>query len=83
MLETLLRLEGCKVEVAGTGPHGLEMILKSKPDLALVDIGLPLMSGYEVAERVRKFAQRWRDSTHRLDRLWQDRGPAKSRRRRF
>jgi two-component system, chemotaxis family, CheB/CheR fusion protein len=53
MLETLLRLAGHDVHVAATGPEGLEAILQVKPALALVDIGLPGLNGYELAQKVR------------------------------
>ncbi|HEY5949975.1 MAG TPA: ATP-binding protein [Kofleriaceae bacterium] len=49
----LLEALGCTVELAVDGPDGLAQILESKPDLALVDIGLPLLDGYAVAREVR------------------------------
>jgi signal transduction histidine kinase/CheY-like chemotaxis protein len=52
MLEAL----GCSVEVAVDGPEGVERILKSRPDLALIDIGLPLLDGFGVAREVRQKA---------------------------
>jgi two-component system CheB/CheR fusion protein len=53
MLETLLSLEGCQVTSTSTGIEGLEAIVKQRPSLALIDIGLPVMSGYDVARKVR------------------------------
>ena len=53
MLETLLRLEGCEVRSASDGEEGLAAILEVRPDLALVDIGLPGLSGYDVARKMR------------------------------
>ena len=44
---------GCEVQVAETGPAGLECILSGKPDVALVDIGLPGMDGFELSRRAR------------------------------
>ena len=38
---------------ASDGPGGLASILEAKPDLALVDIGLPGFDGLELARRVR------------------------------
>ena len=32
----------------------MQMILRERPDLAIVDIGLPKLDGYEVAKRVRQ-----------------------------
>jgi CheY-like chemotaxis protein len=54
MLGTLLRLEGYTVCLAADGLQGLEAIRTEKPDVALVDIGLPCIDGYELARRVRQ-----------------------------
>lgn len=53
MLESLLRMDGYEVRTAQDGREGYEAILAHGPDVALVDIGLPGMNGYEVARRVR------------------------------
>jgi CheY-like chemotaxis protein len=50
LLETL----GCSVETAVDGVDGVERIVKSRPDLALVDIGLPGLDGFGVAREVRR-----------------------------
>jgi CheY-like chemotaxis protein len=50
----LLELAGHQVLVAGDGPGGLAMLLAERPDVAFVDIGLPGLSGYDVARRVRE-----------------------------
>lgn len=52
-LSMLLRLYGHEVHVARTGPTALEMASASRPDVVLLDIGLPGMDGYQVAERLR------------------------------
>ena len=44
---------GHDVDTASDGKEGLERILETTPDLALVDIGLPGLDGHEVARRVR------------------------------
>jgi signal transduction histidine kinase len=44
---------GHQVFRAPTGEEGLSIIMRERPDLALVDIGLPDMEGYEVASRAR------------------------------
>ena len=49
----VVRLLGHKVEVALDGPRALQIAAKFKPTIALVDIGLPVMDGYEVARRLR------------------------------
>jgi len=35
------------------GPSATEVITREKPDIAFIDIGLPAMNGYEVAQRIR------------------------------
>jgi two-component system CheB/CheR fusion protein len=54
MMELLLERAGYEVFAAHDGKAGLELILREKPDFALVDIGLPLMDGFELARRVRE-----------------------------
>jgi CheY-like chemotaxis protein len=52
-LRELLELRGYEVLEAGDGPAGVALVLARRPDVALVDIGLPGLDGYQVAERVR------------------------------
>jgi len=52
-LKSVLELAGHDVHVAEDGPSGLAAIQELAPDIALVDIGLPGLDGYEVARRVR------------------------------
>jgi two-component system CheB/CheR fusion protein len=53
MLKTLLELDGYLVRVEADGKSGAKAILDDPPDVALVDIGLPGMDGYQVARTVR------------------------------
>jgi signal transduction histidine kinase len=53
LLRELLEMDGFEVEVAVDGPEGVKQALSSKPDIAIVDIGLPAMDGFEVARQVR------------------------------
>jgi signal transduction histidine kinase/ActR/RegA family two-component response regulator len=53
LLRLKLRRLGHAVDAVGDGPTGVTAIVNGKPDLALVDIGLPGLDGYEVASRVR------------------------------
>ena len=55
-LRVLLELDGYDVEAAGDGTHGLEIARAKTPAVALIDIGLPGMDGYEVAKRLRALA---------------------------
>lgn len=52
-LRTLLTLWGHQVTVAENGPRGIEKAITTHPEIALVDIGLPELDGYQVAEQVR------------------------------
>jgi CheY-like chemotaxis protein len=52
-LAMILELSGHRVEIAGDGATGLEKALALQPEVALVDVGLPRMDGYEVARRIR------------------------------
>jgi len=52
-LRTLLVLAGHEVHEAADGLSGIEAVAKLAPDLALIDIGLPGIDGYEVARRIR------------------------------
>jgi signal transduction histidine kinase len=54
MTKRILELEGFDVLEARDGPAGLAAILGNRPDVALVDIGLPGMDGYELARRARQ-----------------------------
>jgi CheY-like chemotaxis protein len=53
MLSELLRLHGHEVVDAADGTSGLRVASARRPDVALVDIGLPDMDGYELARRIR------------------------------
>jgi PAS domain S-box-containing protein len=52
-LRDLLQMFGHRVELAGDGLRGVQVALATRPDAALVDIGLPGIDGYEVARRLR------------------------------
>ena len=53
MLLALLSLERHDVFTASDGPSGVDAAVRLRPDVALVDIGLPGLNGYEVARRIR------------------------------
>jgi len=52
-LEYLLKREGYTVLVARDGQEALETITLEKPDLVLLDVMMPLKTGFEVCQAVR------------------------------
>jgi len=59
-LRKLLTARGCKVALAESGEQGLRLARDSAPDLILVDVMMPVMTGYEVS-RTLKSDSRTRD----------------------
>ena len=53
-LASLLRLDGHEVTVVQNGQEALAAFAAVQPEVALLDIGMPELTGYEVARRVRK-----------------------------
>lgn len=49
----LLEIQGHEVRAVYTGPAALEVAATFVPDVALIDLGLPGLDGYEVARRLR------------------------------
>src|SRR5207302_1884673 len=58
MLRLLLELFGYEVLVAADGVAGVEEALRAQPDVAVVDIGLPRLDGYQVAQHLRSSLER-------------------------
>jgi PAS domain S-box-containing protein len=58
MLAGFLQEMGHTTRIARDGPEALKMVAEFAPDLALLDIGLPVMDGYELARRLREGARR-------------------------
>jgi signal transduction histidine kinase len=52
-LMTLLEMEGFQVRIASEGMAALKIAEEFRPDVVLLDIGLPGMNGFEVAHRLR------------------------------
>jgi len=57
MLRMTLELAGHIVHDAPDGMKGLELLDVVHPDVGIIDIGLPVMDGYEVAKRIRQQPQ--------------------------
>ncbi|HEX4460218.1 MAG TPA: CheR family methyltransferase [Polyangia bacterium] len=54
LLQTILEDAGYSVAAAADGQAAVDLISRERPAIALVDIGLPIMNGYEVARRIRR-----------------------------
>ena len=54
LVADLLRMKGHEVKTVEDGPSALALIRAERPDVALIDIGLPNMDGYEVARTLRR-----------------------------
>ena len=52
-LAAVLRLAGHEVRVARDGQQAVELAATFRPALALLDIGMPRLNGYEAAQRIR------------------------------
>jgi PAS domain S-box-containing protein len=53
LLATSVQMMGHAARVAHDGPAGLRIAAEFRPDVALIDIGLPVMDGYELARHLR------------------------------
>jgi two-component system, chemotaxis family, CheB/CheR fusion protein len=60
-LEMLLKMSGHQVYVALDGTEALELVRQHRPDVGVIDLGMPGLSGYEVARRIR--AEAWGSAT--------------------
>jgi CheY-like chemotaxis protein/nitrogen-specific signal transduction histidine kinase len=58
-LGMLLGLWKHEVLYAGSGPEGLDRARETRPDIAIIDIGLPGLDGYQVATRIRRDGTAW------------------------
>lgn len=53
LLAMFLGMNGYRVEVADNGMEGLAQARKLRPDLILLDLGMPKMDGYQMMEELR------------------------------
>lgn len=61
LIEEELREAGYQVELAYDGHNGLAAILSGSPDLVLSDISMPVMSGFDVLQRLTSLAPKFSD----------------------
>lgn len=52
-IATILRLSGHEVHVANDGHGAIQLAIRIRPDVMLLDIGLPGLDGFSVAKRLR------------------------------
>ncbi|MDP6823746.1 MAG: response regulator transcription factor [Dehalococcoidia bacterium] len=57
LISTLLRLDGLDVMCATNGEEGLRAFFQRRPDIAILDIGLPGMSGIDLCGRIREVSE--------------------------
>ena len=69
LLCELLAQEGFECATAESGPAALELIDRIRPAIAILDVGLPEMDGFEVARRLRSTTGARRHVPDRADRL--------------
>src|SRR5712671_2841670 len=62
MMDIMLKEWGQETRVAHDGPSAIEVAKKFRPQVVLLDVGLPKLHGYEVARRLRQ--QEWAQDAH-------------------
>jgi DNA-binding response OmpR family regulator len=54
LLRYQLEMEGYEVHIEETGKTGIKMIKEQKPDMIILDIGLPDITGFDLCKKIRK-----------------------------
>lgn len=75
LLKRFIEIDGYEVTYAPNGKVGLELYRELRPDLILLDINMPEMNGFEVAQAIRETDRRviiffLTDRTDKVDRLY-------------
>ena len=78
MLQLLLESLGLEVAAADNGEEGAALVERLRPDLAIINLGLPVMSGFDVARRLRQRAETRRTRLVALSGYGQDADVQKS-----
>ncbi|MDB5795737.1 MAG: chemotaxis protein CheY [Noviherbaspirillum sp.] len=53
LMQAMLKLEGYSIQTAGSGEEALALIAETPPDLILLDVMMPGMSGYQVVRKLK------------------------------
>ena len=53
-LRMFLSMKGHRLEIAATGPAAIEVARRFRPDVVLLDLGLPGIDGFEVARQIKQ-----------------------------
>ncbi len=61
ILQTELNSQGYKVVVASNGQEGINKLQEMEPDLIICDRAMPVMSGYQLLERIRGVYPQYRN----------------------
>ena len=69
MLATALSAKGYETRVAHDAPAALRVAAEFRPAVAFLDIGLPVMDGYELAARLRELPELERNEADRAHRI--------------
>ena len=75
-LAKLLEIMGNETQMAHDGLEALDLAAAFRPEIVLLDIGMPKMNGYETARRIREQAWGKQHRAGRPDRLGSGRGQA-------
>jgi len=55
LMQNILQIEGYTILSTADGPRGISLFKEERPDVVLLDIGLPSMNGLEVLRKIRSF----------------------------
>jgi CheY-like chemotaxis protein len=57
LLKSILELKGFLVLQAADGQEAVELAIRKRPDLMLIELKLPILSGFTAIRRIRKYAE--------------------------
>src|SRR5215204_7144230 len=55
MMRRMLELQGCRVVEASNGQEAIELSQRSRLDLVLMDLNMPVLDGYNATLRIREY----------------------------